>query len=492
MMSGCSPVASQAQLPDAQRPKQPVKLMFVHHSCGENWLSDSNGGLGKALAENNYFVSDTNYGWGPDGIGDRTDITDWPQWFTGPQSKEFLQALYRENEQHCEYTRTATDPGGENQIVMFKSCFPNSNLEGRPTDRAARGDGLTVANAKAVYNELLEYFATRPDRLFIAVTAPPVQDGTFAANARALNRWLVEDWLAGYRGNNVAVFDFYNVLTGPGSHHRLQSGKIEHTCQPGKNTLYYPSDGDDHPSQVGNRKATEEFIPLLNAYYAKWAAAKPQEAPPSETRAAGVVTELPAEKPMPAAVPPATSPQPAATSGVNKSAKQIDDFEGEPKAWAAFLDEGKDTRLTFAPDKEVKHNGAASLRIQYELAAESWAACSLAYDRPQDWSTSQGLSLYLHVEKLGQPITVVAYGGKSSDELLHFEQSFKAGQAAVDGWQRIDVSWSQLRLPEWQGDATQKYDPRSAMGVGFTFQSGEGRNAGRVWIDDVSLIAPSK
>ena len=47
-------------------PAAPVKLVFIHHSTGENWLADGNGGLGIALRDNNYFVSDTNYGWGPD------------------------------------------------------------------------------------------------------------------------------------------------------------------------------------------------------------------------------------------------------------------------------------------------------------------------------------------------------------------------------------------------------------------------------------------
>jgi hypothetical protein len=55
-------------------PADPVRLIFIHHSCGSNWLSDSNGGLGIALRDNNYFVSDTNYGWGPDSIGSSTDI----------------------------------------------------------------------------------------------------------------------------------------------------------------------------------------------------------------------------------------------------------------------------------------------------------------------------------------------------------------------------------------------------------------------------------
>ena len=43
-----------------QAPEQPVKLIFIHHSTGENWLTDGYGNLGSTLGENNYFVSDTN------------------------------------------------------------------------------------------------------------------------------------------------------------------------------------------------------------------------------------------------------------------------------------------------------------------------------------------------------------------------------------------------------------------------------------------------
>ena len=49
---------------------------------------------------------------------------------------------------------------------------------------------ITVANAKAVYNDILTYFATRQDKLFIVITAPPLMesettDPIHAANARA-------------------------------------------------------------------------------------------------------------------------------------------------------------------------------------------------------------------------------------------------------------------------------------------------------------------
>jgi hypothetical protein len=253
-------------------PDHIVKLIFIHHSTGENWLRDDYGGLGLALNENNYFVSDTNYGWGPDAIGDRTDIPNWIEWFRNENTDRYVDAVLNESGQNSSYTRTLSDPGGENEIIMFKSCFPNSNLEGSPDDPSMAGTELTVGNAKYVYNEILQYFATRPDKLFIVITAPPVQDPTLADNARAFDQWLVNNWLDDnhYTLNNVAVFDFYNVLTGPDGHHWYQDGTVQHTVA-AQNTSYYPSaPDDDHPSTAGSRKATEEFVPLLNVFYHRW------------------------------------------------------------------------------------------------------------------------------------------------------------------------------------------------------------------------------
>jgi hypothetical protein len=459
-------------------------MVFVHHSCGENWLADANGGLGQALAENGYRVSDTNYGWGPDSIGDRTDITDWPEWFTGPRHDIYLQALYAENEQHCEYARSGSDPGGENQIVVFKSCFPNSNLTGKPSDPPARGEGLTVANAKAIYKELLGYFAIRPDKLFIAITAPPVQDSSCAANARAFNKWLVQDWLADYRAGNVAVFDFYNVLTDPNHHHRVRGEKVEYICDRGGVTLYYPSDGDDHPSATGNRKATEEFVPLLNAYYQKWAASRPQAVAVED---AGKNTDS-----RPAALDrdqtgKAPQQDQATSEGVGENV--VADFDGSLTAWQTFQDETPDTRLSMLRDTERKHGGEAAMRIRYKLATDGWATGSLVYNQPEDWSRFRGLSLYVQVEKPGQPLTVIAYGGKSSDDLLHFEYRFAATEAAVNGWQRVEILWPQFQAAAWQSDPATPYDPHSAMGIAFGFSDLEGETAsGIVWVDDVTLI----
>lgn len=299
-LGGETPAEPQAVLAlNPNPPASAVRLVFIHHSTGEAWLGDDHGGLGIALQNNNYFVTDTNYGWtvGGDVIGDRTDIGNWWEWFVGPTRDAVMAALYAQTEQSCGYTRMDPAPSGSNQIVMFKSCFPNSHLGGNPNDppttgsNPLRGEGSgsehhTVANAKGIYTDILAYFAAHQEKLFVVIAAPPLRDEDTspeaAANARAFNNWLVNDWLDGYPHHNVFVFDFYTVLTSnggdadtndlgstAGNHHRYRNAAIEHITNQGSNYSRYPS-GDSHPTAAGDQKATAEYLPLLNIAYNCW------------------------------------------------------------------------------------------------------------------------------------------------------------------------------------------------------------------------------
>jgi hypothetical protein len=275
-------LVSASTLDAAAQPSAATKLVFVHHSTGQAWLQDGYGGLAASLGANNYFVSDTNYGWGPDAIGDHTDIGDWWTWFRGPSASTYTPALYANASINSGYARSLSDPGGENTVVMFKSCFPNSNIGGSVSDpvpaigenplKGAGMSGLTVGNAKGVYLDLLEYFKAHPEKLFVLVVSPPLRESdtsaSSAANARALANWLVdpEGLLKGYSAGNVLVFDYYTVLTG--GHHRIVNGLVEHTAGP-SNYLAYPT-SDSHPSAAGDMVATGEFVPLLNAAYIAW------------------------------------------------------------------------------------------------------------------------------------------------------------------------------------------------------------------------------
>nr|WP_319374367.1 CARDB domain-containing protein [uncultured Methanobacterium sp.] len=244
---------------DPTPPSSPVKITFIHHSCGGNWLADGNGNLGAALNANNYYVTETDYGWDAesgDNLGDYTNTNDWPSWFNDVK----MPYVYA-NDQHSAYTNTISNPGGENEIIMFKSCFPLSEV------------GSSIDDEKAIYNSLKAYFAAHPNKLFVLITPPGETNVESYQLTRELCNWLVDKdngWLAGYSGKNVMVYDFYGVLSEVNSHHRYTSGNIEHVyaADYDGNSPYH--NGDDHPNAIGNQKATNEFLPLLNIAYNQW------------------------------------------------------------------------------------------------------------------------------------------------------------------------------------------------------------------------------
>jgi hypothetical protein len=232
----------------------PVNLVFIHHSVGENWLND---GLCEALNTRGYHVADIYYGWRE--YGDNTDTIHWPTWFTD----KVMGLVYKEMGNMTAPNTLAAAPG-ENTIIMFKSCFPNSDV------------GSDISDEKAIYNSLLPYFQRHPDKMFVLVTSSPMREISAPEKTREICDWLADrksGWLAGLSTGNVFVFDLYNVLTDSGAHHRLVGGKEVHESVAGHDTLAYPS-GDDHPSAEGNTKATEEFVPLLDLWYRQFVASR--------------------------------------------------------------------------------------------------------------------------------------------------------------------------------------------------------------------------
>ncbi len=264
----------------ADPPKKHLRLLFIHHSCGGQLLADvgpakeradciletheNGGGLRRLLTSAGYEVHEASYG---SDVGEATDLFDWLPKLEGKMDK-----ILRVDE------NDRLLPEGEtHQIVLFKSCYPNNRFESEGAEPGdPRGPALTVANAKATMRALLPTLAKHPDVLFVYVTAPasapspkPVPLYRYAidtlrggaigeamarqgALARVFNDWMVskDGWLAGYAGKNVAVFDYYDVLTDHGA----------------SDLSAFPTgDGtDSHPSSAGNTRAAEEAVPFLN------------------------------------------------------------------------------------------------------------------------------------------------------------------------------------------------------------------------------------
>ncbi|MBK9602189.1 MAG: CIA30 family protein [Anaerolineales bacterium] len=455
------------QAVDTSPPQQVVKLVFIHHSTGENWLADGYGDLGQTLGENNYFVSDTNYGWGPEAVGDRTDIPNWVEWFASENTPVYMQALFNESEQHAAYTRTLADPGGENEIILFKSCFPNSALEGSPNDPPGTYEELSVSGAKYVYNRILPFFASRPDKLFIVITAPPLSDPTHAENARAFNEWLVNDWLAenNYTQHNVAVFDFYNLLTSADAHHRVTEVGVEHLIG-ASNTLHYPS-GDDHPSAAGSQKATDEFVPMLNYFYHRWKADAPNQSAPE-----------PVTTPQTESMPQESPAQPSPST-------LIADFETLTPTLNAYWDDASPTRITCAPVEN-------SLQIEFDVTPGAWATCVLSFDTTQNWSSGQGLSFRIRAVEAGIPYDVDIYTGQNESRETYLD-SATVPVDAVNGWADVQIPWSEFHRADWEADAGavfNKPDQIQEIAIGFGGLDSTS-NSGTIWVDDIQLITQS-
>lgn len=270
--AACVIVAAAGQVKAAwtDPPAGTVRICWIHHSCGSNLLHSTaanpsyGGNLGQTLNDNNYYVTECDYGWTYTGdpygtIGDQTDTSDWSKWFNNTT----MPHVYS-NSSHYDWNNTIADPGGQNSIVMFKSCYPLSEVGG------------SIADEKSIYSNLLPYFAAHTNKLFVLVTPPGETVVSSWALTEELCGWLVNDWLdeygggAGYPHDNVVVFDFYGVLSETDAHHRISGGMLQHVGSPTADGVSPYHDGDDHPNSTGNLKATAEMVPLLNYFYNAW------------------------------------------------------------------------------------------------------------------------------------------------------------------------------------------------------------------------------
>ncbi len=355
---------------------------------------------------------------------------------------------------------------------------------------------MTVSNVKFIYNDLLKYFATRPDKLFIVITAPPLISPSQPGNARAFNTWLVEDWLEeyGYTQNNVAVFDYYNVLTHPANHHRLVDGQVEYVTANGKNTLYYDTDGDDHANPTGNRKATEEFVPLLNDYYQSWAANAPrlpvQAQPGEDGSTADQPTPELTDQDAQAGEYAAQAGQSADPAGSSPRYGVIDDFDSTGQAWEAFWQDGSQTTLACAP-VTIPDHGSQALQIDFNIQPDTWATCELNLGENQDWSTGRGLSFAIHASDPALVLDVLVFGNDPGAR-LPYRFSLETTPEMTGGWQTFELPWELLVQPEYEANPGAPLDPSKVNGIAFAFNTfPDTPNTGTIWIDDLGLLGES-
>ncbi|MBN2183819.1 MAG: hypothetical protein JW746_00675 [Candidatus Krumholzibacteriota bacterium] len=219
---------------DPGKPSQRLTMIWHHHSTGQAILD---GGLSDALKKNNIECYSMYYDQAEvDGyvIGDHSDPQDFPRNFNTPEYFETIKSwgLSGDKQQH--------------DIVMFKSCFPASNIN---------SDAM-LDQYKEYYNSLLNTFKNNPEILFIAMSTPPlVKAATTQENAKRARqwaKWITEEYAQGIP--NVKVFDLFNSLA------IIEGNPNENTLVP----QFAESKTDSHPAAAGAKAVTRMFIPWLN------------------------------------------------------------------------------------------------------------------------------------------------------------------------------------------------------------------------------------
>lgn len=214
------------------------RIIFLHHSCGANLIEQ--GGVRQRFTELGFEFFD--HGYNGDGLvladgtwtGENWDV---PDDNTDPSGLAviFGQPLHSPADNTFSHLM-------EFDTIIFKSCFPNSNI----------GSDEQLAEMKGYYLVMRDRTDQFPQKLFVVVTQPPQvpmsTDAAEARRARALASWLASDeFLGGH--HNVVTFDFFGLLADP----TTNMLRAAYTGDP----------ADAHPNELANQTIGSQFVDFV-------------------------------------------------------------------------------------------------------------------------------------------------------------------------------------------------------------------------------------
>jgi hypothetical protein len=417
---------------------QTTRIIFLHHSCGQNLIDQ--GGVREGLTALGYEFYD--HGYNGEGLRDASgeytgrdfnvpdDNTD-PDGIAGI----FAQPLHDPPDNAFSHLM-------QYDVIAFKSCYPTSNI----------GSDDQLNQFKGYYLGARDRMDQYPDKLFIVVTQPPQVPGSTDADearrARALADWLKSDeFLGGHP--NVSTFDFFGHLAGADNMLRPE---------------YRYDDYDGHPNERANRAIGPLFVDFIDQSIRSYQGSGPRPTP--EVVAATV--------PSGGEEPPVIAP---IAAGVG------DDFEVDAERWTD-VDRGT---ITCELDQGVAHGGSSSLRMDFVIEYDGWVDCGRTFDELQDWRGGEGIAFWVRSDVAISWVTLTIFSG-DQDDPTPFEVIFAV--AGDETWAQHSFAWADFDKVEWAGDAgiaTIDTARIIAYGIGVGAYD-EGAVEGALWVDD---LAPS-
>lgn len=219
-----------------------TNVIFLHHSVGRHLIDQ--GQMRQHLTAAGFELWDHGYNWerlnAPDGTrtgysyvipGDNTDPDGLAQLFS--------QRLYP-------WPLNAFSGLMQHEVIVFKSCFPNSNIT----------SDAQLEQYRSWYREMRDVMDQHPDHVFIVVTPPPLNPAATtpeaAERARAFANWLSsEEFLASHP--NIFTFDLFDTLA------------EDDPSAPDVNMLReaYREGEDSHPNTLANETIGPRFADFI-------------------------------------------------------------------------------------------------------------------------------------------------------------------------------------------------------------------------------------
>ena len=216
-------------------------VLFIHRSVGENLIRD--GGLYRLVREAGAQFTLTDFNQNTHVLrsaqGTRKIFWKFPGNDTTPA--DFAELFSFEKQQASDPTLTEIM---QHDIIIIKSCYPNSNLKNEEELEAAQKH----------YQFIVSFFNVQPTKKLVILTSPPLvplkTNLENAARARALASWLSDNTLA----KNVFVFNLFDALA------VSPDGKQPNLL---KKSFRRKLPWDAHPNELASRTIAPKLVNFL-------------------------------------------------------------------------------------------------------------------------------------------------------------------------------------------------------------------------------------
>jgi hypothetical protein len=120
------------------------------------------------------------------------------------------------------------------QVLIFKHCFPVSNIEANQETARIDSDVKTLANYKLQYAALREKLHEFPQTKFILFTGAALTQSSVteeeAIRAKEFFQWVRDEW--DLSGDNIYLWDLYTLQTEGGLYFKDEYAVSEHDSHP--------------------------------------------------------------------------------------------------------------------------------------------------------------------------------------------------------------------------------------------------------------------